>query len=328
MNPNTDPRAWLGRPLRSYLDGPFNNRFMAGASKRTRDDLRSTMRKWETHVDERPPLGSIEDGHLAQLRDRLDEQEQLSPATINKHLDNVTWLLGSAGPRDNKHPGALEWLPRVPWVQRLHEDEKSIRTVTDEEFEAFHDACDVALHPKIDGVKPGDWWRSLTLTAFTAIVRRGALLNELRWSHVRLKDRWLTIEGKGDKVGRVRTKRLHEAARAAMLKIRVPGEDRVYPWDYCNGLYYRTWARIEKASGTSFGLHDLKRSALSRLAPHVDVATLQKLGDHASIATTLKFYVHVGDERSAEAIDEKLSIPQGIRGSINDETDFRTGTGS
>lgn len=315
---NSDPRAWLARPLRAFYEGPFTARFCANVDRRTRADIVSTLNHFERVVADRPALGSIDDGHLARLRDGL--KGKLAAATVNKHLGNVSWLLSAAGPRDNRHPGALELLQRVPWVQSLHVDERSIRSVSDDELVAWWEAADAAVRPKHDGVKPGDWWRALAATALTAILRRGALLNKLRWSKIDRYERWITVEGASDKVGRVRHKRLHEFALACLLKIRT-ADDVVFRWPFTDTEYYRQWARIEKRSGTDFGLHDLKRTALSRLARVVDAATLQKLGDHSSLSTTLRYYVNVPDERTAAAVDG-INLPLAeLGGSTNARTD-------
>ena len=291
--------ATTGAPLRIYFDSLFAPAFLCGASPRTWLEYRATLSTWE-RLTHNPPLGSVSPFDLASFK-AAAVAAGLAVATVNKHLRHLSHLLTKAGPIGPGNRDGLGLVAVSPWTKPLREREKQIRTVDDAAFMAFYESTGAARYPNVPGILPAAWWRALIVCALTLIVRRQALLG-LTWGNVDLVGKWVTVEGTTDKAGRVRRKRLHDAARSHLLRIRHPGP-LVFPFPHSEKTFYRSWARIEAAAGVSFGLHDLKRTALSRLAGSCDAFTLQRLGDHSSVRTTQRYYVNVDDAGLAAAVD-------------------------
>lgn len=291
--------ATTGAPLRIYFDSLFAPAFLCGASPRTWKEYRSTLSTWE-RLTANPTLAAVSSFDLAAFK-AAAVAAGLAVATVNKHLRHLSHLLTKAGPIGPGNRDGLGLVAASPWTKPLREREKPIRTVDDATFMRFYESTGAAKFPQVPGVLPAAWWRALIICALTLVVRRQALLG-LAWGNVDLVGKWVTVEGTTDKAGRVRRKRLHDAARSHLLRIR-SASPLVFPFPHSEKTFYRTWERIEAAAGVSFGLHDLKRTALSRLAATCDAFTLQKLGDHSSIRTTQRYYVNVDDAGLAAAVD-------------------------
>lgn len=292
--------AMLGATLRAYFDSLFAPAFLCGASPRTWKEYRSTLSTWERLSPAAKSLGEITSFDLATFK-AAAVAAGLAVATVNKHLRHLSHLLTKAGPIGPGNRDGLGLVAASPWTKPLREREKQIVTVPDEAFSRWYESAGAARYPQLSGVLPAAWWRALVVCALTLVIRRQALLS-LKWANVDMSERWVVVEGTADKAGRVRRKRLHNSARSHLLRVRT-ASPLVFPWPHSERTFYRTWKAIEAAAGVAFGLHDLKRTALSKLAGMCDAFTLQRLGDHSSIRTTQRYYVNVDDAGLAAAVD-------------------------
>ncbi len=87
---------------------------------------------------------------------------------MKKHVQNVQTCLNLAGLRLQAQPKAQRLLAEVPYLSRPTIDDEPVddNFTVDEISAILQDGCRKAAVPKIEGLRPCDWWRSLTLVAY------------------------------------------------------------------------------------------------------------------------------------------------------------------
>jgi len=217
----------------------------------------------------------------------------IAPRTINRDLGNIRTALRRA-----KRWGLIE---DVPEFEMCRLEDKRPPYVPVETFRAIFAAC------------PDAFWRGAVAVAYLAGLRRNEILS-LRWSDLDLDSdhQTITIRAEVAKARRDDIVPLVAELAALLRGLRPPAaqvsdgtdHDRqsavdedalVFPWPRSMYVLYRIWHQIQDGAGIDrkhhVTLHDLRRSFGTNLAPHADVASLQRLMRHRNIATTLKHYV-------------------------------------
>jgi len=309
-------RACRAMGLREFYGAHFRRLFLADARPRTHEAYRETLAHWERLTTD-PPLRSIDVETLAAFRDGLHNPPtdpppwvaggQLlfafdlgrgrpmrphRPATCNKHLRTVGAILAKAGPPGPGARDALAVIDRVPWVRPLREERIARRAIPPEVLGLIYNAAMVADHPRLPGLRPADWWRALVLAAFTTGFRRGALL-ALRWSSIDLIRREITLPPELDKCGCGRRKPISGVLIDHLARIRT-ASPLVFPWTASGRTFDRQWYRIQAVAGLGpgerFRFHDLKRACATAYAAHASPGVTQLICDHATLATTIRYY--------------------------------------
>lgn len=139
-------------------------------------------------------------------------------------------------------------------------------------------------------------------------MRRSEQFN-LRWEHVDIERKELTVYGKGDKR---RFLPVNANAKKGLLKLHrlSNGSPFVCP-DKKIELEgdYRIWfeSSVEKAKIAHFCWHDLRHTFASRLVINgVDLRTVQELLGHASIVTTMR-YAHLSQAHQQLAVEKLVT---------------------
>ena len=217
------------------------------------------------------------------------------------------------------------------------------RPITTEEFERM-----LSNAPKVVGKNQVESWKFLLKGLWWSGLRLGEAL-KLSWDNPKDlmvdlsgKRPFLRIQGESEKGKKDRT--LPLAPEAAELLQTVPEEEREglvfkLKWQRNHGKPARVdtvspiiceiggKAGVKVAEKKTASAHDLRRSFGLRWADRVKPHILQQLMRHASITTTLTFYVQSNAEEMAEAVwsafDRKLdsstkSLP--TRKTVNEES--------
>jgi integrase len=178
-----------------------------------------------------------------------------------------------------------------------------------EDIDAMHEAAVYARWPQVDDIERPAWWRALIVLAYTTAFRKTALL-ALTWSDVDIAERTITLPARFDKCRTERRKPLAPEALKALLRCRSPKHEQLLPWPHSEQTFYREWRQLQELAGIPkarrFTLHDLKRTAGTKLAQQGNPWAVQMMLDHASIQTS-RHYVNAAD--SLRPALERLPMP-------------------
>jgi len=315
--------------LREFFDRVYAPGFLVEAAAQTRHGYLESLAHWQRITCD-PPLCQIDGQTLAAFKAALRAPGQfgrrigrpspqrmlfedlespdgphdaatarpLAAATVNKHLRHVGAMLNKAGPAGPGNRDALGLLAAVPWTRPCRIYRRLPKQVTAAAIASVYRATGrpgvVGASP-IEGVPTRDWWRAFLVVAATTGFRRGALLS-LRWSWVDLPAGQIRLPAEQDKCGADRRKPLSRLAVRHLLKIRHRGP-LVFPWPMTSRSWYRQWHRICAAAGLGrreLLPHDLKRFCATELSKIASPWVVQRMCDHASLATS-SYYVNPSD---------------------------------
>jgi integrase len=255
------------------------------------------------------------DEFIAERRKAIGRKGQpLSPATINRDLRHLNAALRVAH----------EWgyLPVVPKVRMVKENQKLPRYVTPEHFAAMYGACDAARFPAALPYSAGDWWRGLLTFAYMTGWRIMECL-ALRRSDLDLNAATAITRADDNKGGRDEMISLSPVV-VDHLRCLVGFHPIVFPWNYARRTLWAEFSRIQTAAGIMlpcdvnspdhehteachhYGFHDLRRAFATMNAAALSPDELQKLMRHKSYVTTQR-YVNMANRMQAAA--QKLYVP-------------------
>jgi integrase len=152
----------------------------------------------------------------------------------------------------------------------------------------------------------GDYYDNLTPMAILALhtgLRRGELWN-LVWGDVDLKQKMLTVHGKGAKSGQTRHMPLNVSARDVVKKHRGGTLPLANKPVFGRAEFRKAWNGVLKDAGiTDFRFHDLRHTFASKLVmAGVPLNTTRELMGHASLEMTL-IYAHLAQDNLLDAVD-------------------------
>jgi integrase len=252
------------------------------------------------------------DEFVAERRKAIGRKGQpLSPATINRDLRHLKAAFRVAH----------EWgyLPAVPKVRMVREQEKLPRFVTDEHFEAIYNACDAAKFPAGLPYSPAEWWRGLLTFAYMTGWRVSECL-ALRRVDVDLEAARAITRAADNKGGRDAVVPLAGIV-VDHLRTLASFHPTMFPWHYHERTLWVEFSRIQNAAGVTlacdvdhehtdachhYGFHDLRRAFATNNAPALTADALQKLMRHKSYLTTQR-YINMAGQLSAAV--EVLHVP-------------------
>ncbi len=265
---------------------------------------------WWGRLTHDPPLRQVTDEIAAQFVKALEAQpgrksERLAIATVRKHAKAIDTLLRFAGPRVRTRLGRhnRELLAAPPWVEIPRPDVQPVVAVwTEAEIAALLGASDRMPSPRLDGVSPGEWWRSLIEVAVYTGLRISQLMG-LRYDDLRQDgDRaWIAVRAGCSKGRRGKVQFLTPPALIAVERIRTarqllfahpswPGNPR-----YLQASLKRLAAIAGVQSPRRFGFHAFRRAHATLLALSCGAEgraweTAQASLGHTSLATTRDYY--------------------------------------
>jgi len=134
-------------------------------------------------------------------------------------------------------------------------------------------------------------------------LRRGELWN-LQWSDIDLKERMLTVHGKGAKSCQTRHVPLNPAALEALKIHRGAAVPLPHKPVFGRAEFKTAWKAVLNDAGiTSFRFHDLRHTFASKLViAGVPLNTVRELMGHASLDMTL-VYAHMAPDNLRDAVD-------------------------
>jgi site-specific recombinase XerD len=262
------------------------------------------------------PWAGLRYQHTQAIRAKLADTTG-APAA-NRHLSALRGVLKEAwrlGQMDaNDYQRAIDLKP-VKATTTATQAEKG-RHLKQGELAALMGACD-------DGTKAGVRDSALLALAYTAGLRRAELAG-LQLADWHQDDCTLTVKGKGNKT---RIVPITESACDALVDwLAIRGNEpgalftRIRKGDQVTGdgmttqaIYFIMQERAAQAGVKAFSPHDMRRTfAGDLLDAGADIATVQKLMGHSSVATTAGYDRR--DAKAKRAAVNKLHIPYTKRG--------------
>lgn len=210
----------------------------------------------------------------------------VSPASVNADLRNLKAAFSVA----------REWgyLKEEPVVRKLREPKKLPVYVLPAHFAKLYAACDQARLPACQGFTPADWWRGLLVLIYQATGWRVGQVLDLRRSDLDLLAGTAVARAiaEGNKAKEDRLVKLHPLAVEHLR--RLPGfTAEVFPWPHDRRTLSAELERLCKLAGVpKYGFHNLRKGFGTLNAPRLGPTELQHLMQHASLATTQKYYVN------------------------------------
>lgn len=323
----------------SILWETFRERFdaehLSGLAPGSKKESRGAMTLIEKHL--RPQiLRDINSQALSRFVSLRRTKDEVSEDTIKKNLRHIGAVLRWAV--EFKY---LPACPSVPKIRRAHKSKEAKgRPVTPEEFDAMLGAVAAQVGNAAEAS-----WKFLLRGLWLSGLRLGEAM-QLRWE----RGPWISIDiadparpvlivpGKRQKSGE--EQRLPLTADFGAFLAEIDPEQRsgfVFAPIGAKGRRAnadsdvgRTISAIGKSAGVLVdesrekfaSAHDLRRSFGARWSTEVMPAVLKELMRHASIETTMKFYVGQSIERTHDAVLAAMQRKSNIPG--NSETDDAT----
>lgn len=219
-----------------------------------------------------------------------------APASINKELRHLKAVLKVAS----------EWgyLPVVPKMRMLPEQEKLARYITPEDFASIYGACDQADFPRGLPYAASDWWRALLTFSFMTGWRISECLS-VRRDDVDMEAGTAITRARNNKGKRDESIPLHPIVLEHLEKL-TSFEPVIFPWYHNRRTLYEEFHRIQTAAGIHltcntdgehkhtdachlYGFHDSRRAFATMNAATLTADALQKLMRHRSYTTTQRY---------------------------------------
>jgi integrase len=283
----------------------------------------------ETVVRIRAHFADLNEQQLTAINSKTIEQwrtERLNagikPSTINRDIACLKTVLAKAlewdaiaiHPLQKLKPLKVDTKSTVRFLSTDEEDrlratldEREARIRTDRRnANEWRRRRGYELYASLDDLAFVDHLKPLVLLALNTGLRRGELFN-LRWQHVDLANKNLTVLGTSAKSGKTRHIPLNTEAHAildAWQKQSISSE-LVFP--SATGSRFdnisSSWEGVLKAAGiTKFRFHDLRHTFASKLVmAGVNLYVVKELLGHHSIEMTER-YAHLAPEHKAEAV--------------------------
>ncbi len=198
-------------------------------------------------------------------------------------------------------------------VKVIHQDNTRVRYLSKEEEKALLAALtsrDARLRESLASTAHAgryvDYLEPLIVMAMHTGLRRGELLT-LRWEHISLPNRYLTIRSENAKSKKRRTVPLNDTVFHLLDAWRVqnPSADFVFVHHGQPVSFFSyPWRNLLKeAKIEQFRFHDLRHHFASKLVmAGVDLNTVRELLGHADLKMTLR-YAHLAPEHKAAAVN-------------------------
>lgn len=271
--------------LRSYYNRTFRPTFHDDVSPRTIREYSASITYWEVLAGD-VPLHCIDTETIAAFRSMMKRlpgksSEEISPATINKHLRHLNHLWSKAGPEGPRNKDALGILEKAPWA-------KSVPT-----FKSRPRMIPMTTIDKIYNAAPNKQWRALIVSAYNLGSRKEALLG-LRCRDVDWLDRTVTLQAKFDKRKTERIKPINRTLYRHLLDVRVEGSE-LFKIPSNDRAFYAQWHSLQDTAGIEpdehYKFHDLKRSCGTQLSTVASEWQVRFMLDHAQRDVTGTSYI-------------------------------------
>lgn len=237
---------------------------------------------------------------------RYSDKQTVSQASVNADLRNLKAALSVA----------REWgyLKEEPVFRMLKEPRKLPVYVLPEHFALIYAACDAARLPVCQGFTAADWWRGLLVFIYQATGWRIGQALALERADLDLTAGTAIARAvvEGNKAKADRLVKLHPLAVEHLRRL-AGFTPTVFPWPHDRRTLTDELHRVCRAAGTpAYGFHAFRKGFGTLNAPRLSATELQHLMQHASLATTQRYYVNPTAAQD-EAVG-KLYVPDVLKG--------------
>jgi len=293
-------------------------------------DYGQSLKYWKRFTGD-PPLEAVDqsvcDEYLARVK-RLPGRrgnQVLSPMTVRKHCRNVQRCLELAGPKYGPRQivaakrglfgldedGDPRDPPRLEPPDRVEDEAENVFTL--HEIASWLDVCDQAIAPRIPGLTPGSWWRSLVIYCYNVGVRIGTALRVTYAMHRADDDgrTWVHVPPKKKAIKGRRGERFYvnRSAWEAIEAIRTD-RDLVFLWPHHRRHLDTVRVKLLTMAGIpldrQFGFHGVRKAFCTEMAEDNPMVA-QKQAGHAGMAITRDVYCN---RRMVAGSMEKLRQPK------------------
>lgn len=257
---------------------------LAGRREATKKKAGYVFDSFEKHVNPRT-LGNVTERMLSKYQSAMRSDGRRA-ATIAGHMAYLRAALRWAADQKLIPAAPKIVMPKLP--KKSH-----IRKIVAEEFE------------RLVLTAPDELWKAFISTAWYTGMRRCEML-DMTWGRdsetpwVDFEQNRIWIPAAYNKSDADQWVPMHPELAEILLPLQ-KGSGKIFPLRGSPQEVSRQFGKIARKAGCKITLHDLRRSFGSRYAAVVPAPVLQRLMRHASIETTLTFYVDC-DDRLADAI--------------------------
>ena len=243
---------------------------------------------------------------VASIEDFADQRlrQGLAPATVNRDLRHLKASMRWAARR-----GMIDAAPDFHGVF-VREVRTPPTTVPEEHFLAMVRATETPTTPFVR--RSGEWWRTFLYVSYYLGLRRGETL-ALTWEDVRLENRELRVKAPTSKGRKDRVLPLSEGLLQVLTDWRTAcspanSQQLVLAWPLDTmGPFYDEWRTLLAAADLPDSVHytpkDFRSTCASALiASNVPTVVVKDFLGHASVATTVSYYINT--EPALRAIAE------------------------
>lgn len=249
----------------------------------------------------------------------LARQKDWTPRTRNKYITTLRTFYKWCMKR-----GCAAGNPALA-VDKVRENKYKNRILSEAEEERLLWACRTPFKVKCKGFRQGsrnktEWEQEYTppkylyeiiLTALRTGLRFTNIVN-LRWDQIDWENRMLRIRTSEMKSKRDWCLPIADDLYAVLLALFEENKKKSRPslqlFENVDSIRNAFNAALVRAKLPKIRFHDLRGTFLTRIAAHTDPKTLQQIADHASIQTTLRYYVGTDQERVAKALKEAFGV--------------------
>ncbi|WP_456294876.1 site-specific integrase [Vibrio sp. AK197] len=293
--------------LGKYLEEHYKDYLVAMNPKRAKQSYQCVANNFK-HLTNKP----LDEVSAWDLQQWVTERRKAgkAPATITYAFNRLKAAFNRA----------VEWefidSHNLNNVKLIKEDNTRIRYLSQEEEQALlsavkerdsrlRDAKRSAVHNKAELGRFIDYFEPLIIMAMHTGMRKGELLT-LRWEHISMVNRYLTIRSENAKSKKKRTIPLNDTVYSMLENWRGQNPEAVFVFEHLGKpveFFQHPWQTVLKEAGLhDFRFHDLRHHFASKLVmAGVDLNIVRELLGHADLKMTLR-YAHLAPEHTAEAV--------------------------
>ena len=271
--------------LMGFFDQVYRPRRLLGASFRTAEHYRVTVRFFSRYLGRAATVADLTDEQVAGFLE--SRTAAVAATTVNGYRTDLLCLWRLAR--------KCKLIEPEPAIAKLRVEKRMPECWDLAEIGRIIEAA-AATPGHVAGIPAGHFWRALLLTAYDTGLRISALLKVER-SNLNESQGWLRVNASTQKHKADQVFKLHPDTLAAVLKIAGP-EGPIFPWPYDPKRrvwrsLVRHYRQILKRAGLPSGkrdlFHKIRRTTATYLADQAGAPTAQAYLGHSCLSVTLAY---------------------------------------